>query len=166
MWAFAITWRPSTIHILIFSSETTGSIGTKFCRNCCWMVPFQNCIRYRGLLSITATVAKNRKRGMTFKTIFSSETARPFSAKLWLNGLWMIPFQNGIWLPGLPIKIAATAKFSLTWDPMGNSLIYLFNWNCLAYWNQTLMEWSLGGHLSKLCPAVPTSKQYGRHNRT
>jgi hypothetical protein len=29
-----------------------------------------------------ATVTKNIKRGMTLKTIFSSETARPFIAKL------------------------------------------------------------------------------------
>jgi hypothetical protein len=27
--------------------------------------------------------------------------------------------------------------------------------------NQTLVEWSLGGHLPKLCPMIPTSNQDG-----
>ena len=29
--------------------------------------------------------------------------------------------------------------------------------------NQTLVEWSLDGPLSKLCPLIPTSNQDGRH---
>ena len=32
-------------HILIFSSETTGSIATKLWWNGPWMAPFQNCVR-------------------------------------------------------------------------------------------------------------------------
>jgi hypothetical protein len=34
--------RPSTFHILIFSSETTGPIATKLWWNGPWMAPFQN----------------------------------------------------------------------------------------------------------------------------
>ena len=37
--------RPSTFHILIFSSETTGPIATKLWWNGPWMAPFQNCVR-------------------------------------------------------------------------------------------------------------------------
>jgi hypothetical protein len=37
--------RPSTFHILIFSSETTGPIASKLWWNGLWMAPFQNCVR-------------------------------------------------------------------------------------------------------------------------
>jgi hypothetical protein len=37
-------------------------------------------------------------------------------------------------------------------------------WFNLVQWfcNQTLVEWSLGGPLPKLCPVIPTSNQDGR----
>ena len=34
--------------------------------------------------------------------------------------------------------------------------------NHWAYCNQTLVEWSLGGSLTKVCSVIPTSNQYGR----
>ena len=37
--------RPSTFHILIFSSETTWPIATKLRWNGPWMAPFQNYVR-------------------------------------------------------------------------------------------------------------------------
>ena len=37
--------HPSTFHILIFSSETTGPIATKLWWNGPWMAPFQNFVR-------------------------------------------------------------------------------------------------------------------------
>ena len=39
----------------------------------------------------------------------------------------------------------------------------LLLWNCWANLNQTLLKWSLGGPLSKLCPSVPSCIQDGRH---
>ena len=36
-------------------------------------------------------------------------------------------------------------------------------WNHRANLNQTLLKWSLGGPLSKLCPSVPSCIQDGRH---
>jgi hypothetical protein len=36
-------------------------------------------------------------------------------------------------------------------------------WNYWANLNQTLLKWSLGGPLSKLCPSVPTYIQDGHH---
>ena len=42
---FSSVVRPSTFHILIFSSETTGPIATKLWWNGPWMAPFQNCVR-------------------------------------------------------------------------------------------------------------------------
>ena len=35
-------------------------------------------------------------------------------------------------------------------------------WNYWANLNQTLLKWSLGGPLPKLCPVNPTSNQDGR----
>jgi hypothetical protein len=39
----------------------------------------------------------------------------------------------------------------------------LLLWNYWANLNQTLLKWSLGGPLSKLCPSVPSCIQDGRH---
>jgi hypothetical protein len=38
-------WYMVDNHILIFSSETTGTIATKLGWNGPWMAPFQNCVR-------------------------------------------------------------------------------------------------------------------------
>ena len=55
--------RPSTFHILIFSSETTGPIATKLWWNCPWMAPFQNCVRWSWLPTKMATKLKIEKSG-------------------------------------------------------------------------------------------------------
>ena len=39
----------------------------------------------------------------------------------------------------------------------------LLLWNYWANLNQTLLKWSLGGPLSKLCPSVPSCIQDGGH---
>jgi hypothetical protein len=55
--------RPSTFHILIFSSETTGPIATKLWWNGPWMAPFQNCVRWSRLPTKMAAKLKIEKRG-------------------------------------------------------------------------------------------------------
>ena len=47
-----------------------------------------------------------------------------------------------------------------------NFLKNLLLWNYWANLNQTMQKWSLGGPLSKLCPAFQTSDQDGHHSRT
>ena len=42
----------------------------------------------------------------------------------------------------------------------------LLLWNYWANLNQTLLKWSLGGPLPKLCPAFQNTDQDGRHSRT
>ena len=39
----------------------------------------------------------------------------------------------------------------------------LLLWNYWANLNQTLLKWSLGGSLSKLCPLAPSYIEDGRH---
>jgi hypothetical protein len=69
LWAIVITFRlssvvrPSTFHILIFSSETTGPIATKLWWNGPWMAPFQNCVRWSRLPTKMAAKLKIEKRG-------------------------------------------------------------------------------------------------------
>ena len=55
--------RPSTFHMLIFSSETTGPIATKLWWNGPWMAPFQNCVRWSRLPTKMAAKLKIEKRG-------------------------------------------------------------------------------------------------------
>ena len=67
-WAIAITFRPSvvrpsTFHILIFSSETTVPIATKLWWNGPWMAPFQNCVQWFRLPTKMAAKLKIEKRG-------------------------------------------------------------------------------------------------------
>jgi hypothetical protein len=45
----------------------------------------------------------------------------------------------------------------------GEILKNLVLWNYWANLTQTLLKWSLGGPLSKLCPSAPSYIQDGRH---
>ena len=60
---FSSVVRPSTFHILIFSSETTEPIATKLWWNGPWMAPFQNCVRCSRLPTKMAAKLKIEKRG-------------------------------------------------------------------------------------------------------
>ena len=61
----------------------------------------------------------------------------------------------------LPTKMAAKLKIERRgWGFKQNLLL----WNYWANLNQTLLKWSLGGPLPKLCPAFQTSDQDGRHS--
>ena len=60
-------------------SETTEPISTKLCWNDPWVVPFQNCVRQRRLVSKMAAMTKN---GNFFKwpTLLYF---KPESAQIW-----------------------------------------------------------------------------------
>ena len=75
MWVIAITFRPSSVvrrlssvvrpsavHILIFSSETTGPIATKLWWNGPWVAPFQSCVRCSRLPTKMIAKLKIEKR--------------------------------------------------------------------------------------------------------
>jgi hypothetical protein len=53
-------------------------------------------------------------------------------------------------------------EFFLISSPLFSNLNPLL-WNYWANLNQTLLKWSLGDPLSKLCPSVPSCIQDGRH---
>jgi hypothetical protein len=55
--------------------------------------------------------AKDRKRGMKLKNIFS-ETTEPISTKLCRNDPWVVPFQNCVRHFRPPTKMAATTELN------------------------------------------------------
>ena len=61
MWAIVV--RPSTFHILIFSSETTGPIATKLWWNDSWMAPLSKLCPVIPTSNKDGRQAQNRKRG-------------------------------------------------------------------------------------------------------
>ena len=95
--------------------------------------------------------------------IFSSETTEPIATKLWWNGPLVAPLENCIRWSRFPTKLAAKLKIE-----KGGMKFFLnlLLWNYWANLNQTLLKWSLGDPLPKLCPTVQASNQYGHHSHT
>jgi hypothetical protein len=161
--AIATTGRPLSVVrlslafcILINSSKTTGPIWTKLWWNGPWVVPFQNCVRQPRLPFKMAVITKNRKFGKNhLKTIFSKTTG-PIGPKLWWNDLQMVIFEKCVRRPRPPTKIAAVTKNRKFGK---KSLKNYLLWNNWANWAQTMVEWSLGGHLSELCLTTPAANQ-------
>jgi hypothetical protein len=88
-----------------------------------------------------AAVTKIENSAKNHLKIIFSEIAEPIGPKLLWNGLHMVLFEKYIRRPWPPTKRAAVTK----------------NKNYWANWAQTLVEWSLGGHLSELCPKIPSA---------
>jgi hypothetical protein len=82
---------------------------------------------------------------------FFSETTNMIKAKLYMNVHWMFFYKFKAFYPRVKFKMAATARFSLTLDPMGKCFKTLLLWNHLDNWNQTAQEWSLEGPLQSFC---------------
>ena len=49
-------------------------------------------------------------------------------------------------------------------EKRGMKLKKILLWNYCVNLNQTLLKWTLGGHLWKLCPSVPSCIEDGRHD--
>ena len=75
-----------------------------------------------------------------------------------------LPLENCVRWSWLPTKMAAKLKIEKKGGMKLKKILLL--WNYWANLNQTLLKWSLGGPLPKLCQAFQTSDQDGRHSRT
>ena len=95
--------------------------------------------------------------------INSSEATGPIWTKLWWNGPWMAPFQNCVRWSRLLTKMATKLKIEKRGGEIKKILLLCNYW---ANLNQTLLKWSLGGPLPKLCLAFQTCNQDGHHSRT
>ena len=62
----------------------------------------------------------------------------------------MVLFEKCVRRPRPPTKMAAVTKNRKS---LKNDLL----WNYWASWAQSMVEWSLGGHLSELCPTTLTT---------
>ena len=102
--------RPSTFHILIFSSETTGPIATKLWWNDPWMAPFQNCVWCSRLPSKMAAKLKIEKRG---DEIFKKSSLKLLSQSQ-LNFAEMILG----WSPSKCVSVISV--FRTRWPPQPN----------------------------------------------
>jgi hypothetical protein len=107
--------RPSTFHILIFYSETTGPIATKLWWNGPWVAPPWKLCPVILTSKQDGRQTKNRKKGYEIlKKIFSSETTESISTKLCWNDPWVVPFQNYVRHFRPPTKMATTTELNLT----------------------------------------------------
>ena len=91
------------------------------------------------------------------------EVVKQIYVKLWWNSVkeFSETFQNLIWWPNMPTSMAKVAKTSLTWHPVGSSLTNLLVGNNFLNWNQTSLEWSLGGSLLESYQMTLPTNQYG-----
>jgi hypothetical protein len=144
----------------IFSSETTEPISTKLCWNDPWVVPFQKCVRQRRPVSKMAAITKNEISSNGQNCSILRQKASKFELYKHNDELFNIYYGIFLW----------TLNFCRFWPIMQfrkkggwNLKKSLLLWNYWANLNQTLLKWSCGGPLSKLCPSAPSCIQDGRH---
>jgi hypothetical protein len=126
--------------ILINSSKTTGPIWTNLWWNGPWVVPFQNCVRQFPCQPRWLPLLKIENSAKYHLKIIFSETAGQIGPKLWWNGLQMVLFENYVWRPRPPTKMATVTKNrKFSKKSLRNYLL----WNCWASGAQTILKWSL-----------------------
>ena len=67
---------------------------------------------------------------------------------------------------GIFYELWTFTDFDRLWNKKKGGMKFKKNlllWNYWANFNQTLLKWSLGGPLLKLCPSAPSCIQDGRH---
>jgi hypothetical protein len=106
-------------------------------------------------------LCKLEKRGDEIKKIFSSETIEPITFWLKIEQFW--PFEEiSIFSNGGHLGYRTALTDTILKGDHLRIISAKFGWDW-ANLNQTLLKWSLGGPLSKLCPSAPSCIQDG-HN--
>ena len=104
-----------------FFSETTRTIETKLPRNDHWKVPCKF-LFYADRKSKMAATAGHRltldPKGKCSNAFFS-ETTHIIKAKLYMYVHWIVLYNLKVFCSDMKFKMAATARLSLTLDPMG-----------------------------------------------
>jgi hypothetical protein len=133
------------------SSETTEPISTKLCWNDPWAIPFQNCVRQCRPVSKMAAMTKNRNFFTWPKVSILSQKVPKFELYEHNDELFNIYYRifYELWTFTYFDRLCKLEKRG---DEIKENLL----WNYWANLNQTLLKWSLGGPLSKLCPSAPS----------
>ena len=142
----------------ILSSETTVPISTKLCWNDPWVVPFQNCVRQCRPVSKMAAITKNNFFSNGQNCSILSQKVPKFELYKHKDELFNIYY-------GIFYELWTFAYFErlCKLEKRGMKLKKNLLWNYWANLNQTLLKWSLGGPLSKLCSSAPSCIQDGHH---
>jgi hypothetical protein len=107
-----------------------------------------------------AAMTKNRKFGKKSLKSYPLWICRANWAHTMVEWSSDDSFENCVQRPRPPTKITAITKNrKFAKKQLKNFLL----WNYRANWAQTMVEWSLGGHLSELCPMTPAVNQDGHH---
>jgi hypothetical protein len=183
-WAIAITWRPLSSSIVrrkLFKKSSPLKVLDQWKPNLVWIITRVSSLKIVSgdavhqpiwpLLLKIEHMVKLQVLGNNSKTLIIS--------KIW-HGVKMISTSRStyhailkyIWLPILEL-LPFLAHLAFRPCELLSSLfirrpsvnISHFNLLLRNHWtncDQTLVEWSLDGPLSKLCPVIPTSNQDGR----
>ena len=144
----------------IFSSETTVPISTKLCWDDPWVVPFQKCVRQRRPVSKMAAITKNRNFFKWPKLLYLSQKVPKF--ELYKHNDELFNIYYGIFYELWTFAyFDRLCKLEKRGDEIKKNLLL---WNYCANLNQTLLRWTLGGPLWKLCPSAPSCIQDGHHD--
>jgi hypothetical protein len=97
---------------------------------------------------------------------FFSETTNMIKAKLYMNVHWMVLYKLYACCSDMKFKMAATAGFRLTLDPMGKMFQNAFSLKPLGQLKPNCPGMIIGRSSTNLCFLCPSEIQDGRHGNT
>ena len=115
------------------------------------MVPFQNCVRQRRPVSKMAPLLKIEISSNGHNCSILSQKLTKF--ELYKDNDELYNIYYGIYELWTFADFDRLCKLEKRGDEIKQKLLL---WNYWANLNQTLLKWSLGGPLSKLCPSAPS----------
>ena len=143
----------------VFSSETTEPISTKLCWNDPWWSPFK-------IVSVSAVLYPRWPPLLKIEISSNGQNCSILSQKVPKFELYKHNDELFNIYYGIFYELWTFADFDrlCNLEKRGDEIKKnLLLWNYWANLNQTLLKWSLGGLLSKLCPSAPSCIQDGRH---
>ena len=162
MWAIVITWRPSSVCKRFQKSSPLKPLG-QYKPNLAWIIlkvfPLKamsdsHVLHPRWAPLQKLEISSNGQNGSIL-----SQNVPQF--ELYKHNDELFNIYYGIFYELWTFAdFDRLCKLEKRGDEIKKNLLL---WNYWANLNQTLLKWSLGGPLSKLCPSAPSCIQDGRH---